>query len=801
MEEYKELKPKKDSFLYKKEELILPLNNQNSKKIDFDIFEDNLNISEIKDEFQKSQNEKISSKKIKDASLMIYNEPSIDKDFSVDLDNINEEEFNIRKVSICSLQSEEFNCSNINQNNKINKKEDLSNKKIMKKITKEDLNNIPLPLFSCIYCSNEVISFKHLSLEILTNKYLFQSSVYDIIELNKLIVYQPIIDKDNKNEKLIKLIIKNTEHINKYYKINNIYNFFNSYNYLNYSNKELKKIKRNFLHKIEESIIKKKKDFYFKGINIISKNSLNNKGLFNSTNSLINNCNALNGLVEPIIINNNINFGKNIINNYSNQSINFNSISSNNNETGNCVFKDNNNFLGSIVERIEKNVESGNEIVDKEEIMDFFKFDNERKIKKEDIIWEENYYNIWSPNISDIDINNDEYNKNSKFNFPNKIRENKQNKKNYKLKINLFNYNINKNSQISNNTFIYKLNKKLGITQTIDMGSTNNSSSIKNNIYNITKDYSNINNSQESVKKVENITNLKENSNYLTYINGSLNFKVNNKANILKNNYIKINSRFNHLNKIKLRNNSINNNNSQSYTTNINSLGTHILNSNNKFTKNETKILKFNKISKKNEIKKVINQNKKHKIKFNSIKLNNNNLNSYFNINNCSLTSKTINVGTNIVTPSSISLNRETEITSSKIKYKQNNKLLNSVRNNNINQKINKYIPKKIYLCSNYSNNNNIKNSININKNGIYKLNKMKKIYYRNGDYQQNNSKKINSSVSISNKNKNKNVFKFNLELGNITRKNIDNKKIDFNSKISINKKILPYSLINKTIT
>ena len=47
----------------------------------------------------------------------------------------------------------------------------------------------------------------------------------------------------------------------------------------------------------------------------------------------------------------------------------------------------------------------------------------------------------------------------------------------------------------------------------------------------------------------------------------------------------------------------------------------------------------------------------------------------------------------------------------------------------------------------------------------------------------------------------NKNVFKFNLELGNITRKNIDNKKIDFNSKISINKKILPYSLINKTIT
>ena len=51
-------------------------------------------------------------------------------------------------------------------------------------------------------------------------------------------------------------------------------------------------------------MLRKKKEFYFKGINKIPKNSLNNKGLFNSTNSLINNFNALSGLVEPNVNNN-----------------------------------------------------------------------------------------------------------------------------------------------------------------------------------------------------------------------------------------------------------------------------------------------------------------------------------------------------------------------------------------------------------------------------------------------------------------------------------------------------------------
>ena len=55
------------------------------------------------------------------------------------------------------------------------------------KITKEELNNIPLPIFSCIYCCNEKISFNHLSNEIISNKYLFQTSIYDLKQLDILI--------------------------------------------------------------------------------------------------------------------------------------------------------------------------------------------------------------------------------------------------------------------------------------------------------------------------------------------------------------------------------------------------------------------------------------------------------------------------------------------------------------------------------------------------------------------------------------------------------------------------------------
>ena len=339
MDAYKELKAKNEPY-------ISNTNSSNQNNINFgginmDTFEDNLNISDIKDELKNNQNIEQTPPIKTYKCLNFLSNKSIDKDFSEDLDDINEE-FSERKITISSFQSEEFNCDNnninINSNNN-NKRTDFpEKKKILKKLTKEDLNNIPLPLFSCIYCSNETLSFNHISLEILSTKYLFQTSIYDIKDLNSIILWisQPLLEKEPpQNEKLLDIVIKNTEYISKNYNFDNMKNFFGSKNFRDICNRQHLNSKKYFVQRIEESIIKKKKDFYFKGINRISKNSLNNKCLFNSMNSFINNYNGLSGFVESLPVNNmNINIGKsnNMIINNSNISLNFNSISLNNNE-------------------------------------------------------------------------------------------------------------------------------------------------------------------------------------------------------------------------------------------------------------------------------------------------------------------------------------------------------------------------------------------------------------------------------------------------------------------------------------
>ena len=70
-------------------------------------------------------------------------------------------------MSDCSMQSDEFKNEEINidvntntlSNNLKSKmvSEDIS-KKFTKKLTREELDNIPLPVFSCIYCSNLTIA-------------------------------------------------------------------------------------------------------------------------------------------------------------------------------------------------------------------------------------------------------------------------------------------------------------------------------------------------------------------------------------------------------------------------------------------------------------------------------------------------------------------------------------------------------------------------------------------------------------------------------------------------------------------
>ena len=635
-------------------------NNQNFGEIKLDNFEDSLNLSNIGDD---------------QCSIPKKEENIFAEDFSEDLDNIKEDEFSQRKMSDCSMQSDEFKNEEINidvntntlSNNLKSKmvSEDIS-KKFTKKLTREELDNIPLPVFSCIYCSNLTIAVKHLSQEIITNKYLFQASIYDIEDINKLIIYQPLIDRDNKNEKLHDIIIKSTEYLFCSYNKENLHNFFSSKNYIDICNNELNNNKKYFTQKIEESIVKKKKDFYFKGIKNIPKNSINNRCLFNSTNSLINNCNALSGFVESIPVNiNNYNYNyitnKNNNTNNSNLSLNFNSISLNNNEFGNLckdAHTNNNNLLVSIVEHIENNNENQNELEDKEEFMDLLELDEEKekekKISKENISWDKNYYDIWNPDISDVEDNDnsenngfvDDYfkcevndfknnllnnyntkkknsgnvfiNKKRKFIKPNpKKRSSKNNnanneteesQKNYKLKVNLL------KTKTSNNSINFKLNQKSSISQVKSLGSTNSSTMI-----NLDSDCK-----MKNSNNFSNIKDLSNNSQILIHVNTiqeNENFsKIINNSSLLGNNKDVPNKSINFfhglkINKIKPYRNFINVNNSCTFHPNIN--GT-----NNKFIKFNTNKNFFNtnhfnfEIHSNYDISNIINTNKYSMNKF-----------------------------------------------------------------------------------------------------------------------------------------------------------------------------------------
>ena len=107
--------------------------------------------------------------------------------------------------------------SSIDYSNDNSKEEEeiiINTEKKHKKRNKDELNLTPLPIFSCIYCSNDKIAFSHLSMEILSDKYLFQTSNYDIQELNKL-MNDSLIEKDIQNDKLIKIIIEHSDYLKK----------------------------------------------------------------------------------------------------------------------------------------------------------------------------------------------------------------------------------------------------------------------------------------------------------------------------------------------------------------------------------------------------------------------------------------------------------------------------------------------------------------------------------------------------------------------------------------------------------
>ena len=102
----------------------------------------------------------------------------------------------------------------------------LCQQKQRKKLSKEDLKTIPLPIFNCFYCANEKIAFQKLINDNLSQKYLYSFSKLDSNIINALVDFD--LTKSNNlfkessienyfYELLKEEVNKNSEYLNKYY--------------------------------------------------------------------------------------------------------------------------------------------------------------------------------------------------------------------------------------------------------------------------------------------------------------------------------------------------------------------------------------------------------------------------------------------------------------------------------------------------------------------------------------------------------------------------------------------------------
>ena len=363
------------------------LSKKHFLKNDFDIdeFEDGLNVSIIENIEENLE--------ITKSSKNNYNNISFDEDFSDELDNFSEEESpsKKRKLSIGS-QSIHLDLNNINYEKSVKKS-------YKKKKTKEDLDNTPLPIFNCIYCTDAKIVFNHYINNYLSDNYLFLTSIYDMNCLNKLIINQPLIDNGEENEKLLNLIVKNTEYLIKYVPKEFNESYFKSSLFKNLCMKNSLENTKQIRQNIINNITNQRKEIFLKGNNKISNNN-NNKYLFNTTSTFANNLTLINENIETV--------SKYCINtNISSNSINFIYLSMNNNE---CITINNkeNNILHIIDKKKEKKEDNINCFEDKDELIDIIKFDI-KKISKNDIKWDNECYNIWEPKI-ESDFEEDEQN-------------------------------------------------------------------------------------------------------------------------------------------------------------------------------------------------------------------------------------------------------------------------------------------------------------------------------------------------------------------------------------------------------
>ena len=316
----------------------------------------------------------------------------------------NKENEQVKKLE--SINSYNFESVSIN----ISKQKPKVNiKNIKKKITKDDLNNIPLPIFSCIYCSNEKISFNHLITEIIYNKYFLQTSIYDMKSLDEIIKIKTNLYINMRNSPLINLVIKSTEFIRHYYNKNELNKIFESKKIRKIYEENYNKTYNVFIRKLKYKLmIKKRKDFSN------NKTCQNKFFLFNDYKTSFQKQNN-----NSSFTNDNLTTNKNSMTNTTGTiSPNIHSslsLNNNNNDNGNNIniCFNYNNAMESIMEKIEKNEESDGE--SEEKFINTILGESNHSTKrteKNKISFENKYYDIWNPDITVINEEENEPNTN-----------------------------------------------------------------------------------------------------------------------------------------------------------------------------------------------------------------------------------------------------------------------------------------------------------------------------------------------------------------------------------------------------
>ena len=694
-----------------------------TRDLAFEEFEDGLNISDIENN---EENIKFSKN-----SKNYENNNSFD--FSDDLDKFNESESDssIRKLSIESIQID-FR----NQNDKDNDND--KNNKYKKKKTKEDLNNTPLPIFDCIYCTNEKIVFKNFSNNIIADKYLFLTSVYDMNDLSKIILNNASKGKYSQNQKLLNIIIKNTEYIKDYFPKEKNQNFFKSNIFKNlcekYNSENIQK------QKIENKFNNKKNGSCSKSLNNISK-----KGLFNYSKTQINNLNlnSVSELIEAVPQNIENNLKNNCINISSLNTFNINTLSLNNNEFFyHYNKKENNNNFNYIIENVENRDDIGKYDEDKEDIINFSNMDIERKISRTEIAWDKKYYDIYNPDISsDFEDNCEQDSQNVNFDDS--------------MKFNIENNDINNNLICVNKKFLEKeCNNSINLNFLENINNVNNIHF--NNSLNFLKD-TDINKTQ-GLYTSNTLVNKEIESFYLesfspfinnnnSYINKSYGFLE--QFNIIDNNFRNRNESFKYI--LNQQNSNVNNlSTNNSFDININSKKKTSLISNNliyqrknipkkiSFLNNKKIIFFKHRLPKKNAkniiIKKNIKYNNYNNLNFRYKYINKDKFNYYGNKNNNYLKRKR--------------------------KIKKNNKSRNKIskyQNKFLLKEKNRKIYNTSYNKSRFNNNIKINSNIMHNSNSSFFFNKgkssnlLKENYIHKRNRFNNNSSFIHNNKIYSN--------------------------------------------------